>query len=364
MKLTWNSVCSPARNSAAEFHDEFHQTGNHLNSNLMKKNLLNSILAATAVMYFSLSAFSAPIDPVRTMDIPHLSQVTLDGAADFGYGALQDTDWGYPDQQEGYGGETDFKAEFQVCWNETNLFLLAVMSDDVEHDYDWAYSSSWMFDNIEIFLQLDTNTVTTSYDDHTIQLRVCRGLDSIESAGRAARTEWGYYMESQAAGGWITELAIPWTAVLAEGEGPELSEDYVGIALGFDFAGADSDNSDGDETVGNRDYQTFWDLDGQDGTEDLAWNNTSTFGYVELTGGIGVNTLESTPLSIYPNPAGESIMFPELEKESTIAVYSMLGTQVIKVLYQPGEELDISRLQSGMYMAVIDGSDAITFVKK
>ena len=338
----------------------------------MKKLLLLFVLLHGFMFFLILPSFAAPIEPVRTLDIPEIGAITLDGAADDGYSDSQDTDWGYPDQQEGYGGEIDFKADFQIAWDRSHLYILAVFSDDVEHDYQWGYSSPWMFDNFEVFLQLDTNTVTTSYDEHTIQLRICRGLDSVETPGRASRADWGYYMEAQAAGGWISEVAIPWTAVLAEGEGPELRGDYFNIPLGFDFAGADSDNSDGDETMGNRDYQVFWDLDGQDGTEDLAWSNTSTFGYISLMEVCGPwrpdfwESYSSSKLAprLVPNPAINTIGFPDLTRECTVSLYSIQGVRVVQSRLLPGSEIDVTALQSGVYLAVIDGGKAVTFVKK
>jgi len=324
----------------------------------MKKQLLNlSFVAAALALYVTANA--APIEPVRTLEVDEIAAVTLDGAADAGYSDSQDTDWGYPDQQENYGGESDFKADFQIAWDWDNLYILAIMSDDVEHDFDWTLSSEWMFDNVEFFLQLDTNTVTTSYDDHTIQLRVCRGLDSVQSSGRAARSDWGYYMEAQAAGGWITEVAIPWTAVLAAGEGPELSSDYIGIPIGFDFAGADSDNSDGDETVGNRDYQTFWDNDGQDGTEDLAWNNTATFGYITLMEVEAVENHTASNINAYPNPATNSITF-DVEGQVSIEIFSITG---VRVMTADTKTVDLTGLNSGVYIARI-GNESVRFSVK
>ena len=221
----------------------------------MKNFLLLSVFITILAYFLPINSFTAPVPPVRTMYVPWAYNITLDGVADEYYSDLQNTEWGYPDQQESYDGESDFKADFRICMNSGCLFLLAEVTDDVEHDFDWSYESSWMFDNIEIFLQLDTNTVTTTYDGHTIQLRICRGLDSVESPGRAARSDFGYYMEAQAAGGWIAEVAIPWTAVLAEGENADHINDYMFTSIGFDLSGADSDNAFATDSIGTRDYQ-------------------------------------------------------------------------------------------------------------
>jgi hypothetical protein len=244
---------------------------------------INHFIALFIAVTLNAVLIAAPVEPVRTMMVPYASSAPfLDGLMDDCYGELQTTEYGFPDQQAGYGGESDFRADFAVCWDENYFCIYTEITDDIDHSYEWDFSEPWYFDNYNIYFQLDTNTMVTTYDEHTVQLRICRGLDSIEYPGRTERADYIYFMESQSADGWITEIAIPWTAVLGEGEGTELDLDYSGVAIGYDFDAGDSDNSDGDETQGNRDYQTFWDLDGQDGTEDLAWMNTSLFGYIEL----------------------------------------------------------------------------------
>ena len=192
----------------------------------------------------------------------------------------------------------------------------------------------------------------------------------METAGRASRADYGYFMESAAAGGWIAEAAVPWTAVLAEGSLPDDMGDYHYCAIGFDLMGCDSDNTDGDAAVGNRDVQSAWDMDDPDDaadrTEDLAWNNTSVFGYVNLMEGCCAidNFGPESDLQVIPNPAGESIHLQNAKQAGYLVFYSMPGTQVLKVHYTPGEEVNISQLQSGMYVAVFENGGNLLFVKR
>jgi hypothetical protein len=346
----------------------------------MKKHLLNPIFAALVVFLFSYSVFAAPVQPVRTMTFPDaIPAPTIDGTADAVYSDVQSTNVFNP---TGLEGDADFSASFQVCWDPTYLYLYTEITDDVDESYSWGVGNPWEFDNIELFLQLDTNTVTTSYGPTTVQLRICRGLDSVETPGRAARSDYIYYMEGAAAGGWLCEVAIPWTAVLATGSTPEdIMNYYTDVAIGFDFSGADSDNTDGDPAVGNRDVQSAWDdddpSDAADRTEDNAWNNTSVFGYISIVyycknyegtdcfePDALYNTREDQKTTLLPNPVQESIHFTNLEKACPIKIINMQGIEVINFIYYPSQEIDISSLQSGLYMAVIDGKESVKFIKE
>jgi hypothetical protein len=284
----------------------------------------------------------------------------LDGVAEDVYGDVQSTNVFNP---TGHDGDADFTSSFQVCWDPTYLYVFVEVSDDVEHDYNWGVGNSWEFDNIEFFFQLDTNTVTTSYNSTTIQLRVCRALDSVESPGRAARTDYGYYMEAAAAGGWITEVAIPWTCALATGALPEDFEDYFDAVIGWDFSGADSDNSDGNADVGNRDVQAAWDdddpSDAADRTEDLAWNNTSVFGYITLAEYNAVDVATQSSLNAYPNPATDQITF-DVEGPVAIEIYSITGGLV---MVANEATVDISSLSSGVYVAKLNNRNVRFSVK-
>jgi len=332
------------------------------------------MFTAPVVFIISSSLSATPVQPVRTMDVPPaIPALTIDGIADDVYSEVQTT---HIFNSTGLEGDADFSASFQLCWDPWYLYVYAEITDDVNESYSWEVGNAWEFDNIELFLQLDTNTVTTSYSPTTVQLRICRGLDSVETPGHAKRSDFIYYMEGAAAGGWICEVAIPWTAVLGSGSDPEDIWEYeCGKAIGFDFSGADSDNTDGNPAVGNRDVQSAWDDDDpndeNDRTEDGAWNNTSVFGYVGLytidcqweIGDPETEQMNQTCIA-YPNPSGDWISFENITRPATIVIYDMRGVVIYSAGYYAGTELDISSLQSGLYMAVIDGKESVRFIKE
>lgn len=322
----------------------------------MKKQLLNLSLLVAAGLLLASTAIAQPVQPVRTMEIPAISAVpTIDGLnTEADWSAEQNTVIFNP---TGHTGDADFKFDFHVMWGYQNLYIFGIIADDIEHNYVWDQGNPWEFDNVELFLDLDTNTVEVAYrNTSTIQLRFARGLDSVETAGRAPRSTYQWYVENTASG-WAFEVAVPWTCVLADGMVPEDIQDYVANSIGFDMSGADSDNTDGDDAVGNRDVQSAWDSDDpdteDDRTEDSAWNNTSVFGYVTLTGTPIPTSVENTSadagFAVYPNPALNTVTFSGIN--GTVEIVSITGQVVMVLDVVDGISNDISALNSGVYFA-------------
>lgn len=325
----------------------------------MKKQLLNLSFTAVALAMYVV-AIAAPFEPVATMEVPaaaYLSAPVMDGTADDVYSEPIATD--FFSQPEDFGGEADFNATFRVCYDPAYLYVLIEITDD--EDISWEGTGDpWTFDNAEFFFQLDTNTVVTTYDDETVQLRVNRNVDSVTQTGHVGADAFALYMEGDAVNGWIAEVAIPWSCALAEGT--ILDEEYLAKSIGFDFSGADADQMA--ESNGDRESQVAWDMDGGTGQEDDAWQNTSVFGYITLaandwTDFSGVEAQTENNLKAYPNPATSEITF-NVEGEVAVEIYSITGSLV---MVANEATVDVSSLNSGMYVARI-GNQSIRFAVK
>jgi hypothetical protein len=319
----------------------------------MKKQLLNLSFVAVALGLYVTTASSQLVEPVQRLDVTATtSEMVMDGTADeTGYTAMQTTTIFNPT-----GNPTrdpvDFGASFQLSWDSTYLYICAVVTDDIEADYNWGVGNSWTFDNVEVFIQLDTCTVPNSYNSRTVQLRICRELDSVETAGRAARTDYDYYV-ANTADGWVTETSIPWTCVLAAGDTlmsvADYMADYTGVEIGFDFSGADDDDTDGDPAVGNRDCQSAWDSDDPsddaDRTEDNAWNNTTVFGRITLDHIVGIESPSLSAINLYPNPTTGII---NLDVNGLVDIYNVAGT-LVKSVQSLDNKINVSDLSEGIY---------------
>jgi len=338
----------------------------------MKKQLLNLCLMGAAVMFSgtifaqadshpsdTLAAPPAKYDlPVRAIEIPQAdASIDVNGSNDGeGYSDLQDV---HVFNHTGLtGGDADYDANFNICWDMDYFYWYVEISDDVAHEAA-SGDNTWEFDNIELFIDMDTGWIVSQYNngatpeegfENIRQMRINRGALGVSDPGRADAGDWLYAEGTNNAGGWSVELGMPWSAVLTEGD---LPEDICTYAIGLDFSGADSDGTD-PGPQGARDVQTCWDTE-KTVTPDNAWYQRSTFGLVILDCESGsITHITENTVHSYPNPAFDQINFT-VEGLSTIKIYSLAGRQVMVVEHTDGKGIDISSLQSGIYIAKING---------
>ncbi len=71
---------------------------------------------------------------------------------------------------------------------------------------------------------------------------------------------------------------------------------------------------------------------------------------------------------IYPNPVSETLWFSlSRSTEATVTILNLTGNQVLQRRISDGEGVDVSRLSSGLYLAVInnpEGKQVVKFIKK
>ena len=79
--------------------------------------------------------------------------------------------------------------------------------------------------------------------------------------------------------------------------------------------------------------------------------------------GTGVGEDGLTPMTLYPNPAKESIRISGIEANTTVEIYNSLGELVRTVNAGPDQEIGVSDLASGLYL-VRCGNRTLRFVKE
>jgi hypothetical protein len=239
------------------------------------------------VLFFSTFTLSAQyVAPVRTLTVQSITEpIQIDGIAD-------ESSWS-EDQiltvfiESGWTDDLDFSGYFKITWDLDFLYFFADIKDDVDHSACSECCDPWMFDCIDIVIDLDTNNHSTEYDENTIELRLNRGERGFTFPGRADVSDYEYIIINNPITGWCVEAAIPWKAALPEGSSSEDIFNYISNYIGFDVVFNDSDGSDPD--YGERDAQMAWDRDDDPAIPDyeyFMWCNTHVFGIITLTGNI------------------------------------------------------------------------------
>ncbi|MBN1117156.1 MAG: T9SS type A sorting domain-containing protein [Bacteroidales bacterium] len=284
----------------------------------MKKYYYTVIAIILSVFCFSKSLLSQHAVPIRAENCHAVatSAPFLDGIAD-------EACWGSESaltemfNASGYDGDnSDFSGYIKFCWDYTNLYIFADITDDVAINFDSGSSNTYEQDNFEVFIDIDTTIVNAdgAYIHDESQLRYNRGYD--EYTGSSARNDasFEYFVQVDGAGNWQVEAAIPWLAIMPDGTLQEDVHDILminGGTIGFDAQFADNDT----EVGSNRDAQLAWDADteGADATEDNAWKDTRVFGVLNLVGTPNPSPSNPTnPTNTAPvaNAGNDTTVFP------------------------------------------------------
>jgi len=345
----------------------------------MKKQLLTlfivAFFAATGIVTAQYT------QPITNLAIPATkAAIILDGVADASYSDVQtmmiakQASLGIIPYLADEG--LDFKAQFQVCWDTSYLYILCEITDDIAENVPHGGENQWTWDNAEAFIDLDTASTPVNVANHNCQLRFNRGLknlagaDSIvtQSTNSVPVTDFIFWVNNDLNGtdvGWEFEVAIPWGVAKYPGTKTKMLEQQAEGVIGFDFAAADADGA-GTGTEGGRNVaggsQAFWDLDNPEGegAEDAAYNTRTRLGLVTLLGvpvppaptkasGILPN-YAVTAITAYPNPSNGALTFANLEGVKSIDIYNVTGSLVQTVLVT-GKQVDVTGLQRGIYFA-------------
>jgi hypothetical protein len=305
------------------------------------------------------------LEPVRFLEIPPANAViAMDGIADSYYSDIQSTVLFESTIDSSNGNDADYTLTFRVCYDARKLYILANVLDDVASEIPFTTSDNpWTWDNIQVFLSLDTSNYTMNWDTNTNFVQFNRGLDSIQYPGRATYENFDLFWADRE-DGWVLEAGIPWTAFLSDSQLPEDIELYYGTINGFDVQGTDSEVNVPDSW----DCRTQWDDDpaySDTGDESIFFERTR-FGIMRLASGLSVKDMPAnTATLIYPNPASDKIEFKGIQPGSALTIYSVQGIKVLnKKSVTCEENIEVASLKPGLYNMVINGKYAGRFVKE
>lgn len=85
-----------------------------------------------------------------------------------------------------------------------------------------------------------------------------------------------------------------------------------------------------------------------------------------ITGVTGIMQInDNAEVSLYPNPVKKDLFVKTPSEKSTINIYSLQGSLLKSIpAYQSNKQIDVSTLQSGVYLVKISGSDGKMYAGK
>lgn len=225
-------------------------------------------------------------------------------------------------------GETEWQ-----CWTTTD-----------EGD-NGLYSSYWLRSN-DIYHSSDVQakyTYNASFEQEGWLISPQISLLDVSSANLGFNTREGFPTWYEYEGVWISTSGIStsnftevWTQTNPEDEWHWIDIDltpYVGnvIYVAFKYTGLNAHN---------------WYVDD-----------------IEITGVLGVDDITTEKFSVYPNPANENIRINGIDKETEVSIYNVMGVLVKTVVTNGNDDINVSELPSGLYMARF-GENTLRFTKE
>ena len=85
-----------------------------------------------------------------------------------------------------------------------------------------------------------------------------------------------------------------------------------------------------------------------------------------ITGGTGIMQInDNGEVSLYPNPVKKYLYIKTPSEKSVIKIYSLQGSLLITLsAYRSNDQIDLSSLQSGVYLVKISGPDGNVYAGK
>ncbi len=126
----------------------------------MKNYVLNFTASSVLIVLANIALADPLIQPVRYIEIPGAceGQIIIDGVDESFYSSEQSTDIFNP---TGWIDSSDFTFTFKVAYNYSYLYLWGNILDDFNSSLTYTTDTNpWSYDNIEIFISLDTTGST------------------------------------------------------------------------------------------------------------------------------------------------------------------------------------------------------------
>ncbi|MBA3705637.1 MAG: T9SS type A sorting domain-containing protein [Bacteroidetes bacterium] len=232
-------------------------------------------------------------------------------------GKMDETAWSGTSQTlckiiQGTGGGVT--ANFKTSWDNQYLYIGVDVTDASLNN---SSVNIWDNSGVEIYLDMN-NGKTSSYETNDFQYII--GWNNTMLFEKNNRTTGVMFKTANKTGGYISEVAIPWSTLSVIPAN--------GITYGFDMS------IDVSHASGIRTDALAWSGDGNN------FQNTSKFGILTTSGNCTITSVKSDDnkpdfFTIYPNPANDKVKISfvtNTEKQVSLKVSDMLGREILTIL--------------------------------
>lgn len=242
---------------------------------------------------------------------------------------------------------SDFSGSFKMAWDNTNLYLLINMTDNIP-----TVGNANGDDVFEVYVDAD-NSKALSYDANDYQIVFTLGSTTVAETKHNA-TNGIVVASTKTTTSWIGEVAIPWTTIAVS--------PVAGKIIGIDVAADDYDGS-------TRLYKKAWNATSND-----LWFNPSYMGIgllsdVQKSAFEAATFLENADIRmlLFPNPVSDrlTISFGSTIDNANISIFDMQGRAVMShsVSNTNVESLDVNNLNGGVYMVKVATGNQLIYTR-
>ncbi len=246
---------------------------------------------------------------------------------------------------------------WKAMWCDTAIFVLFNVEDDDHYTAQMSGGNDWEFDKPEIYFDINdtlndaTGPMTASSGHWQVAPPFADTLEGIEhffdNWNEHGADDYDSYVLTGS--NYVREYRIPWKGMYDKNFDTLTIQKPVsaGMVMGFDICIIDQDN--GITTARQR---MVWQNDGKTGSNKESWEDmdacgTITLSATEINGGDYVKDFKVSAVSVYPNPAYNTITVNADFDKAVIA--NLLGQEVMSMTQVKSKRLDIGTLPKGIY---------------
>ena len=238
---------------------------------------------------------------------------------------------------------TDLSGYAKLLWDNTYLYFLAVVTDDVKQNDS---QNSYDDDQVELYIDAD-NAKASTYDANDTQYSFGWDDGTIVGTIPSTASKTGItYSAVATTTGYIIEARLPWTTINTS----PAADKFIGI----DFMINDDDNN------GTRDGKLSWNA-----STDDAYQNASLFGTAKLSSQQLITGMEeyfnAENISVFPNPASNDLYVNGFANDFEYVISDYSGRTILEG--HSAEKINITKLDAGVYILKIKQGELTKTIK-